>query len=79
MQPTTPHRPALLRLPAVEAETGLSRATIYRLASEGAFPAPVKLGARASAWRTADIDAWIASRVVTSDAQHHEQEARKAG
>jgi predicted DNA-binding transcriptional regulator AlpA len=39
----------LVRLPAVVKATGLSRATLYRLARTGAFPRPRKLGERASA------------------------------
>ena len=53
---------ALLRRPAVERLTGLARASIYRLMGEGAFPVPVRLGARAVAWREAEIAEWSASR-----------------
>jgi len=53
----------LIRLPAVIEMTGYSRATIYRKMSDGTFPAAVRLGARAVAWRSTDIDAWIASRL----------------
>lgn len=58
----------LRRLPAVCRQTGMSRATIYRLIKEGNFPSPVKLGARASAWVGAEVDAWIASRIAMRDA-----------
>lgn len=53
----------LIRLPAVLELTGYSRATVYRKMNDGTFPVAVKLGARAIAWRYADIDAWIASRL----------------
>jgi prophage regulatory protein len=53
----------LIRLPSVLELTGYSRASIYRLMNSGDFPAAVKLGARAIAWRSTDIDAWIASRL----------------
>ena len=36
----------ILRLPQVEDATGESRSTIYKRISEGAFPRPVKLGAK---------------------------------
>lgn len=42
--------------------TGLSissKSTVYRLVSAGQFPRPVKLGTRAVAWRSSEIDAWI--------------------
>ena len=63
-----PARPAkLLRLPAVEERTACSRASIYAWVRDGSFPAPVHLSphssARAVAWRQADVDQWIDSRV----------------
>jgi prophage regulatory protein len=51
------------RLPQVIEIACLSRSTIYRLIGMGQFPAPVKLGLRATAWRVEDVDAWIANRV----------------
>lgn len=50
------------RRPAVEQITGLSRSTIYDWMKRGTFPQPVKLGARAVAWRESDIVAWLESR-----------------
>jgi prophage regulatory protein len=52
----------------VRAETGFSRTTIYRLIDEGKFPRPVKIGERASAWRSDLVQAWMASRVEASQA-----------
>jgi prophage regulatory protein len=52
----------VLRLPGVRAVTGLSTASIYRLMSEGSFPVPIKLGARAVGWRVEDIIQWLQSR-----------------
>ena len=49
----------ILRLPAVKAQTGLSRSTIYLRIKQGAFPAPVALGPRAVGWNSEDIDCWI--------------------
>ena len=54
--------PRLLRRPDVEAHTGLSAASIYRLMKTADFPRPVKTGKRAVAWHDADVDAWISSR-----------------
>ena len=59
---------SLLRLPEVERRTGLRRAHLYKLARSGSFPRPLKIGARASAWRSSEIVAWIASRVAAADA-----------
>lgn len=59
--------PILERLPAVRARTGLSRSEIYRRAALGAFPAPIKLGQRASAWTSTSIDQWIRDRIAAAD------------
>jgi prophage regulatory protein len=53
------------RLPTVLAATGLGRSTIYRLIADGSFPAPVRLGPRAVAWRWSDLDQWTRSRPGT--------------
>ncbi|MCG9026944.1 AlpA family transcriptional regulator [Laribacter hongkongensis] len=50
------------RLPEVLNLTGYSRPSIYRLMNAGEFPQSVRLGSRAVAWRSSDIDAWMASR-----------------
>jgi prophage regulatory protein len=52
----------LLRMPDVERATGLRRGYIYRLIQREKFPAPVKLGIRASAWRASEVRAWINAR-----------------
>lgn len=63
--PKKPER--LLRLPAVEQLTGLKKSTIYAglSATPRTFPAPVRLSARAVAWRESDIAAWQAQRQQT--------------
>lgn len=58
----------LERLPQVKARTGLGRSEIYRRISVGQFPAPIKLGERASAWNAAEVDEWIAARIAARDA-----------
>jgi prophage regulatory protein len=52
----------LLRRPAVETRTGLSRSTIYDWMKRGEFPQPIKLGARLVAWKESDITAWLETR-----------------
>lgn len=59
---------ALLRLPAVMERTGYSRSTLYLLIQRGEFPSPIALGARAVAWPSEDIDAWIQERIQHSRA-----------
>lgn len=59
----------LERLPQVKARTGLSRSEIYRRIAMGDFPAPVKLGQRASAWSKHEVDAWISQRIAERDAK----------
>ncbi len=56
----------LLRLPQVKFRTNLSRSSIYNYVRSGAFPAPIQIGARAVAWLSSDIDAWIESRIKAS-------------
>jgi prophage regulatory protein len=51
--------PAFYRLRDVMRISALSRSTIYRRISEGRFPRPVHLGGRASAWPSAELQAWI--------------------
>ncbi|PTV95927.1 AlpA family transcriptional regulator [Rhodobacter aestuarii] len=52
----------ILRRPAVEELTGLSRSTIYEWMRLNKFPRPVALGARLVAWRESDIQAWLEAR-----------------
>ena len=52
----------LLRRPAVQEATGLSRAAIYAAMLRGEFPRPIKIGRRAVAWPKTVIDDWIEER-----------------
>ncbi len=54
----------ILRLPAVKSETGLARSTIYLRISQGLWPKPVSLGARAVGWPAGEIDALNAARIA---------------
>ena len=60
-------RLALLRLPEVCRLTGKTRSCIYRGIAAGTFPAPVKLGERASAWPEHEIKAWISERIAARE------------
>ena len=59
----------LLRLYAVTARTGLSRSSVYRAIDAGTFPAPVKIGERASAWSAEEVQAWCTARIKARDAK----------
>ena len=54
----------LLRLPEVRAACALSRTEMYRRLAAGEFPRPIALGRRAVAWRSSEIQDWIASRTT---------------
>lgn len=49
----------LLKLKHVIVATGLSKSSVYALLKDKKFPEPVRLGARCTRWRMADIQAWI--------------------
>lgn len=53
--------PALLRRRDVQARTGLTKTTLYRLMKDGEFPRSVVIAKRAVAWRAADLNRWLAS------------------
>ena len=58
----------LLRRAEVESLVGLGRSRIHKLESEGRFPQRVRLGDRAVAWRSDEIQQWIESRPRAQDA-----------
>lgn len=61
----TPARPGrLIRLARVEDLTGLKKSSVYAGVKNKTFPAPVRLSARAVAWRESDVDKWIAERTT---------------
>ena len=55
---------AILRLPSVKAESGLSRSTIYQRIADGLFPKPVSLGARAVGWPSDEVTALNSARIA---------------
>lgn len=52
----------ILRLPAVLARIGMSRAWLYREMAAGRFVSCIKLG-RSSGWNAALVNAWVAERL----------------
>ncbi len=59
-----PHAPVILRLPAVEAQTGLKKTALYEKVKAGDFPRPVAIGTRARGWLASEVAAWIESRAA---------------
>lgn len=67
-QTTLPPIPVdLWRMPRVEAATGLKQSRLYEMIAAGEFPRPVKLGPRASAWVSTEVQQWITERIVERD------------
>lgn len=58
----------LLRLIDVKNHTGLSKSEVYRLMSERRFPQSIPLGQRSVAWRSDEIDSWVAERIRNAEA-----------
>ena len=56
-----------IRLPEVIRRTGYKRTSIYEKISAGIFPAPIKLGPRAIAWVSEEIEKWMDERVAERD------------
>ena len=54
----------IFRLPAVKAESGYSRSTIYLRISQGLWTKPVSLGARAVGWPADEVAALNAARIA---------------
>ena len=54
----------ILRLPAVKAETGYSRSTIYLRISQGLWPKQVSLGPRCVGWPSHEVAALNAARIA---------------
>lgn len=55
---------AILRRPAVQAETGKPRSTLYDEISTGLFPHPIRIGARSVGWPASDVVAVNAARIA---------------
>lgn len=69
MTQTTAVQPrTLVRMAAVEERISLRKSTIYAMVQKGTFPSPVRLSTRAVAFRSEEIEAWIASREATGSA-----------
>jgi len=59
---TIQKKTTLLRKPAVLARVPVSDTTLWRRVRDGSFPSPVRISKNAVAWRSTDIDEWIANQ-----------------
>jgi len=62
----TQHPRRFLRFNQVKELVGLGHSCIYEKIKNNEFPAPVPIGARAVAWLSDEVEAWIAERVAAS-------------
>jgi prophage regulatory protein len=61
-------RRRVLRLPEVEAVTGLKHSIIYEKIADGTFPPPIALTAAARGWIETEIEDWLDQRIAERDA-----------
>ena len=52
----------VLKLKEVVKKSALSKSSLYEKIKRGTFPAPIKLGERASGWIDDEVDEWIEAR-----------------
>ena len=53
----------LLKAQQVAELTSISRSHLHRLARDGKFPKPIKIGQNRSAWLESDVQEWISECV----------------
>jgi len=59
---------AYMRLRQIMAVVPFSAATVWRKVRDGSFPAPVKLSERVTAWKVAEVQAWLDAPAVPATA-----------
>jgi prophage regulatory protein len=57
----------ILRLPEVQAKTGLKHTSIYDRIAKGTFPRPIPLGPQAKGFVESEVDDWIRQRIAERD------------
>jgi prophage regulatory protein len=60
----------ILRLPQVEAKTGLKHTAIYQRIAEGSFPRPIPLGRQARGFVESEVDDWIKCQIAKRDSHN---------
>jgi prophage regulatory protein len=58
----------ILRMPAVEAKTGLKKSAIYERIANRTFPGPIPLDGQAKGFIEHEIDDWIRAQIAERDA-----------
>lgn len=56
------NKPQLARLKETTLMVKYSRSSIYRGIADGTFPAPVRIGKRAIAFKLSELEKWVESR-----------------
>ncbi|HEV2575117.1 MAG TPA: AlpA family phage regulatory protein [Beijerinckiaceae bacterium] len=56
-----------MRLPAVQAVTGLSCSSIYAMIARDEFPKQVQISPKVVGWRQSEIQEWIDGKVRARD------------
>lgn len=64
-----PGEPRLLKRRIVLDKTGLSKSHLYFLISQGLFPPPVNISAKAVAWSEAEVNQWITDRIAARNSR----------
>lgn len=65
--PVSPDDLRLIKISEVMNMCGLSRSGLYTLIQQGAFPRPVKLSVRSSAWVKSEVQEWMEARMRARD------------
>ena len=60
--------PAMLRIRDVMRVTGMRRTALYEACRSGAFPKPIKLGPRMSAWPAHEVETWVQAKIANRSA-----------
>lgn len=72
-------RDKLLRLPEVEAVTGLKKSTIYLLMKRSEFPYCVQVTARCVAWPESRVLQYVQDRIAAADQARPGQQPATGG
>jgi prophage regulatory protein len=68
---------ALLRLPEVMRHSGYSRSMLYSLISQGLYPKPLKIGERAVAWPSQEVERMVESIISQQSLVERRELVRK--
>jgi prophage regulatory protein len=75
-QPPASDSLRLIRWHEVHQLTGLCRSHVHAMVSRGDFPAPIKLGSRASAWVEGEVLQWVQDRIDASRSASEQEGAK---